>query len=176
MKTRGQLWLGCGCSLAIVLAGILGILTVAPPAARWLFFALVSFLAGLALWIQGEKLRLGRAFRARHRGEGKDALLVYSDSPHWGAHIEEGWLPRWGDRLVVLNRSRAWNPAGLDARLWRAVAGAAEHTPSVIIVSRHGWPGIIRFWRAFRDAKHGKDARLRELEEFLDAELRRAGP
>jgi hypothetical protein len=133
----------------------------------------ISMLAGAAVAAPVVALVLLResraiaAFRAVHRDTGKDVLVVYTDSPHWKEYIETRWLPRWGDRAIAFDRSKPWREDQPEARLWRAVAGAVEHTPVVIVVPRRGRVQIVRFFLAFRDHKHGNDRRLRDAEARL---------
>ena len=117
--------------------------------------------------------RAVRRFRAVWGTQGKDLLLVYSNSPHWQSYIETHWLPRWGERAVVLNWSeRARWPADSPAvRLFRIVGGAREFNPLAVVVPLAGRITVVRFWRAFRDYKHGKDAALRAAEGTLEAAL-----
>ena len=131
------------------------------------FAAIGSMVAAAGGWYLTARRRAIAAFRAAHRDSGKDLVIVYTDSPHWKEYIETRWLPRWGHRAVVLDRSRPWNFDQPEARLWQAVAGSVEHTPVVIIVPAHGRVHVVRFWLAFRDFKHGKDRKLREAEVRL---------
>lgn len=132
-------------------------------------------LAGLAiavgflvrLYYRHRRNRLVREFRQAHGAAGKDLLLVFTDSPHWRSYIEERWLSTWGGRAVVLNRSRPWTHEQLEARLWVNFAGDSEHTPLAIVIPPRGRPTVIRFWKAFRDYKHGKEGALREAEKSL---------
>jgi len=121
---------------------------------------------------QGVKWRSLVRFRAEWGTRGKDVLLVYSNSPHWQRYIEERWLSKWGSRAVVLNWSerQAWERSQRpDAALFRAFAGQREFNPLVIVVPASGRRAhVVRFWRAFRDSKHGKDQRLRDAEADLD--------
>ena len=110
-------------------------------------------------------------FRRQYGAGGKDLLLVYSDSPRWKEYIETTWMPRWSDRMVVLNRSKPWSEEQVEVKLWRQEAGDLEHTPVVILVPSSGSTTIVRFWLAFRDYKHGKDSRLRDAERRLQEAL-----
>jgi hypothetical protein len=130
------------------------------------------------------------------RWPGKKGVLVYSNSPHWQAYIETQWMPRLGDRLVVLKWSErtTWNERHpFEARLFRRFGGDREFNPlAVVFVKRprratfHEWlRGIrqldpagmlapcvsnvkaIRFWQPFRDFKHGKDRALRAADHEL---------
>lgn len=117
-----------------------------------------------------DRLRLAAEFRAQHGATGRDMLIVYSDSSRWHDYIEREWLPRWGHRAVTLDRSRPWNPDHVEGRLWRAVAGAREHTPVIIIVAR-GRVRVFRFWLAFRAYERGDPSQLQLLERAVAASL-----
>lgn len=120
------------------------------------------------------KRRAVKRFRARWRDEGKDLLLVYSNSPNWQRYVEETWLPRWGDRAVVLNWSErsTWQKSRPEVALFRAFAGVREFNPLAIVVPPKGrHVAIVRFWLAFRDFKHGKDRLLRAAETELGEHL-----
>jgi hypothetical protein len=164
---RWRQWLGCG-GCVLVLASLFALLvSLAGASGPLLFVAAVALLAGVAWQYLSARRRAIAAFRAAHGGSGKDVVIVYTDSPHWKEYIEARWLPRWGHRAIVLDRSRPWRHDQPEARLWRAMAGSAEHTPVVIVVPPHGKVKIVRFWLAFRDFKHGKDRKLREAETRL---------
>jgi hypothetical protein len=127
--------------------------------------------ARLGRW---KRRRLQRAFNARWGTSGKRLLLVYSSSPHWQAYIEEHWLPRLGGMAVVLNWSeRAEWPEHhpLEARIFRMWAGDREFNPVAIVIPERGPVRVIRFWRAFRDYKHGRDRALRAAEAELASAL-----
>lgn len=131
------------------------------------------------------------------RWPGRHGLLVYSNSPHWQTYIETQWLPRLGDRVVVLNWSErtAWNARHpFEAQVFRRFGG---NNPLAVIFVKpppgatfHAWllgirrldpvhilapyvsdVKVIRFWQAFRDFKHGKDRALRAAEHELFAAL-----
>jgi hypothetical protein len=135
--------------------------------------AVLVALAAAGVAHRRRERRVADDFRQRH-GPGKDLLLVYTDSPHWRPYIEAHWLPRWGDRAVVLDRSRPWSPDQPEAVLWRSAAGFREHTPLAVVVPPRGPVRVVRFFLAFRDFKHGKDRRLRAAEAELEAALARA--
>ena len=96
---------------------------------------------------------------------------MYTDSPRWKEHIESRWVERWRNRTVTLNRSHPWSRKQPEAALWLAVAGIVEHTPLAIVVPATGKFRVIRFFRAFKDLKHGKDARLHAAEEELESAM-----
>jgi hypothetical protein len=137
-------------------------------------FLLAVVLIGAGLYI-GRKWRQWYAvkrFRAVWHPQGKDLLLVYSNSPNWQRHVEEQWLPKWRQRAVVLNWSerKAWRASSQpEASLFRAFAGDREFNPLVIFIPKQGDVRLFRFWRAFRDYKHGKDRLLRLVESELES-------
>lgn len=99
------------------------------------------------------------------------ALLIYSDSPVWQPRIEETWLPRFGDRALVLNWTEAHAGGGLSPvqRLLTMWAPPRNVQPVAIV-----FPGILRtrqlgFYDAFRDWKNGDESALRRAEEELFA-------
>lgn len=134
--------------------------------------SIAALIIAIYLLDQWSKWSAMRRFRVEHPG--KDLLIVYSNSPHWQRYIEEGWLPRWRSRAVVLNWSerKTWDGSRPEVQLFRAHAGDYEFNPLAIVVPPTGRRAhIVRFWRAFRDAKHGKDRLLRRAEANLDAYL-----
>jgi hypothetical protein len=142
-----------------------------------LIFASVIVLIAAAtyVWHVWRQWRAVSRFRSAWKPQGKDVLLVYSNSPHWKAYVEDAWLPRWGHRAVVLNWSdrRMWqHDRRAEVALFRAFAGDREFNPLGIVVPLEGRrPHVVRFWRAFRDFKHGKDRLLRAAEAELDGYL-----
>ena len=126
----------------------------------------------MATWRGSEATR---AFRAAHPD--RTVLLAYSDNPRWKDYIEREWLPRWGDRAVVLDCSR---PAGAAStrtpaeRLFRSVAGPRGHTPIAIVVPGAGPITAIRFRRAFQELDAGSDAALRSAEARLSSAIGRS--
>lgn len=135
---------------------------------------LIAPIAALALAAQllgGVWLRL--RFRRRW-GPDRIALLVYSDSPHWKAYIEQRWFPHVAGRVVVLNWSERSSWArhhSLEAAIVRHYAGAREFNPVVIVFRQGRRAEIIRFWQPFRDYRHGKVHTLTHAERRLGALL-----
>jgi hypothetical protein len=78
---------------------------------------------------------------------------------------------------VVLNWSERQTWRGSRApeiALFRAFAGDREFNPLGIVVPATGKVRVIRFWRGFRDFKHGKDRLLRLAEAELETALANA--
>ena len=112
-----------------------------------------------------------------HGSKGRFILFVYSDSPNWKEYIESCILPQIENQAVVLNWSerREWQETSLiEAKAFHHWAGKKEFNPLAIIFSRSGRVTVIRFWRAFRDRKHGSDKLLKETESSLYEEMNRA--
>ena len=165
MRTRLQQWLSCGgCFVALLLIGLV-MLTLAGPIGWMLMIgAVLVLLIASGVWY-AQRWRATAGFRARYGPEGKDVLIVYTDSRLWAEHIEANWIPRWAHRAVVLNRSRPWKEGTPEAKLWRFVAGTAEHTPVVIVVPKRGAAKAVRFFLAFRDRRsREKDVQDAEAE------------
>lgn len=160
----------------LVAVGVLFILGQLILWAGWpLLVAFAAILAwGAGAWIVAERrdARAVRRFRDEWQAQGKDLLLVYSNSPHWQQYVETNWLPRWGGRAVVLNWSERSRWADSSAvELFRRYAGNREFNPLAIVVPKAGRPTVVRFWQAFRDNKHGKPLALRTQETRLAAAL-----
>lgn len=159
--------IGCAGAILAILAPL--VLATGP----WLLWII---LAGIMLGVASDATRRRRVrellqeFRSTY-GPEKDLLIVYTESPIWQPRIEQDWLARWGQRAVLLNRSKSWSSGDLRARLWRSLGGFIEHTPLAIVVPANGEPTVVRFFTAFRDFKHGKSHRLREAEAELEAAL-----
>jgi len=96
----------------------------------------------------------------------RNVLFVYSNSPIWQAYIEAEILPRLPAHATVLNWSerRNWPRFSLAVWLFTMFAGSKEFNPIAIVFRPLAPPKRFRFWRAFRDYKHGKLERLREVE------------
>jgi hypothetical protein len=93
-------------------------------------------------------------------------LFVYSNSPVWQSYIEANILPRLPRGSVVLNWSerRRWRWWSLSAAVFHFFGGSREFNPLAVVVRPLRWGRAFRFWRAFRDAKHGNQEALRLVE------------
>ena len=123
------------------------------------------------LWFRFEKWRLRRRFEAEWGREGKELVLVYSNSPHWRDRFENEILPRIQEKAVVLNWSERstpeWKRRPLEVRIFRLWGGHREFNPMAIVFSPGKKVRTIRFWQAYRDFRHGKPMPLRQKEEEL---------
>lgn len=158
----------------------------------------VVLLAGLlwSIW-DGFAVRSHLRSFARKHGPDKRGIVVYSNSPNWQQYIEQRWIPLLAEKVVVLNwsdRSR-WGD-DVEVALFRRL-GDREFNPAAIVFKQlHGvstlslwlhairtldFAGIvapyrsrleiIRFFKAFRDYKHGKSQALVAAERKLFAAL-----
>jgi len=101
---------------------------------------------------------------------GKRVLFVYSNSPVWQSYIQDNILPRLPHGSVVLNWSerRRWRWWSLSAAVFHFFGGSREFNPLAVVVRPLRWGRTFRFWRAFRDAKHGDQEALMTIEaEFF---------
>ena len=134
---------------------------------------LVLYILGFIAWQQFAIWNATQRFRRAYRSLGKDLLLVYSNSPHWQSYVETNWFPRWNERAVILNWSErsTWKENQPEVALFHALAGHREYNPLAVVVPPLGRPLVVRFWKAFRDYKHGKDQKLKQREAELESLL-----
>ncbi|MCH8147469.1 MAG: hypothetical protein IH987_05670 [Planctomycetes bacterium] len=139
----------------------------------WLLF----YAAPLLIWIAFTAEGILLLFIAwwRWRGTGIRGVLVYADSPFSKPFIEENWLPRFLDRVVVLNWSKRneWKKS-LPVRLFRrfgAISQIDNLCPMLIQLRGLRYPHVYRYRYAFRDAKHENFEALNRLERQMFAQF-----
>jgi hypothetical protein len=95
-----------------------------------------------------------------------------------GVDRRGGRHPRVASPPGGLNWSqrRQWQGSAPEVTLFREFVGGGgfsrEYNPVAVIVPPRGRRvHIVRFWRAFRDYKHGRTRRLREAEAELERGL-----
>lgn len=133
---------------------------------------IVLTLVALALWFGialPYNLCLYTSIHLLWLRRGKDVLFVYSNSPHWKEYIEANILPKMAHRSVVLNWSdrSSWDRWALSVMCFRHFAGSREFNPMAIVFRPFRGAKVFRFWRAFRDYKHGEASTLQEAEKSL---------
>ncbi|HEX8354916.1 MAG TPA: hypothetical protein VF611_18560 [Pyrinomonadaceae bacterium] len=153
----------------------LTLILIAPPLLLAGLAALIFFAAAYPFTFTYRQWLKFRFWR-RHGRHGRFVLFVYSDSPNWKAYIEANILPRLGPHVVTLNwsRRREWeriNP--FEAKVFKRWAGEEEFNPMALVFSPGGRVREVRFWRAFRELKHGKEGSLKRAETLLFAEVER---
>jgi hypothetical protein len=99
---------------------------------------------------------------------GRDVLFVYSDSPIWHDYIEEHILPRLKDRAIVLNWSerRRWGRT-LSVLAFQYFGGGRNYNPMAVVFRPFRLARIFRFYKPFRDFKHGNSESLIAMEYEL---------
>jgi hypothetical protein len=141
-----------------VLLGAIVLIAVAPIILLALVFYLVGgILLHVAAWC---------VWCAR----GYDVLLVYSNSPIWQAYVEEQLLPRLGRRAIVLNWSqrRLWHRT-LAVMAFRFFGGSREFNPIAIVFRPFRLARTFRYYKPFRDFKHGNTEAVHEMTDRLFA-------
>ena len=99
---------------------------------------------------------------------GVSMLTVYSNSPHWQDYFEKGVLPSVKHESKVLNWSdRSTWPITFKTIVFAVFKGEKEYNPMIVLFTPFRWPKTLRFYQAFRDARHGREAPLRDLENEL---------
>jgi hypothetical protein len=104
---------------------------------------------------------------------GRRVLFVYSNSPVWQSYIEDNILPRLPRGSVVLNWSerRRWRWWSLSVAVFHFFGGSRDFNPLAVVVRPLRWGRAFRFWRAFRDAKHGDRDALQLVERQFSTYL-----
>lgn len=109
---------------------------------------------------------------------GRRVLFVYSNSPVWQEYLEQNVLPRLPDTALILNWSerRNWKRWTLGHLAFTFFGGSREFNPVAVVVRPFRWAKCFRFWKAFRDFKHGKPEALAKVENDFFEYLNRAAP
>ena len=104
---------------------------------------------------------------------GRYGLIVYSNSPVWQDYFEQHVLPHVRSRAAVLNWSERtrWT-SSLAVTLFRFFAGSRDFNPIAMVFKPFRWVESFRFYRPFKDYKHG---RPEEVEVLRDELLRSLG-
>jgi hypothetical protein len=108
---------------------------------------------------------------------GVNVLLVYSDSPTWRDYIETNIIPRLPSSTVAINWSdrRNWKRFSLSVMAARFFGGSREFNPMVVVFRPFHWAKTYRFWKPFKDYRHGEMEPLHTMEAELFNDLSRAG-
>ena len=97
---------------------------------------------------------------------GRDILFVYSDSPVWHDYIEQRIVPHLGERAIVLNWSqrKRWR-LSLRRMAFYHFGGDREFNPLAVVFRPFRRTRTFRFWKPFRDFKHGQPEELQKMED-----------
>jgi len=149
LSARPALWL-----VVFVLSPLLLLILLA--------YGISVVLLHLALWLTWGPL-------------GRRVLFVYSNSPVWQGYIEQNLLPRLPENAIVLNWSerRNWNRWTLSYLAFCFFGGSREFNPLAIVIQPLRRARCFRFWKAFRDFKHGNLHALAKVESEFFEQVRR---
>ena len=129
--------------------------------------ALLAFV--LVCWISTSVV-LHIALWAWWSVQGKDVLFVTSDSPIWHDYIEQEILPHIDRRAVILNWSRRRGRHNFFARsVVQHFGGWYEFNPMAVVFRPFRKTKLFRFWKPFKDFKHGKTEPLKRAEDAFFA-------
>lgn len=106
---------------------------------------------------------------------GIHVLYVYSNSPNWLEHIEMEVLPRLRHGTIVLNWSdrRSWRFFSLASFVFRHFGGYREFNPMAVVIRPFRLSKVFRFYKAFKDLKHGRAVTLEKMETEFFEKLKR---
>lgn len=118
---------------------------------------------GVCALIYGQLLRL--LFWAFYCTRGTNVLFVYSDSPVWKEYLENNIIPELPRTALKLNWSerKKWKQVSLLVLIFKHYGGSKEYNPLGIILRPFKKTKIYRFWKPFKDFKHGKAVGLEKL-------------
>lgn len=118
-------------------------------------------------------------------------MFVYSDSPHWKSYAEETIIPKiiqvshivnwshrsqWNEKKYSFEQKIFFHHAALHSywinkkKRWTG----ENYNPLAIIFDPWWKPKVLRFYKAFKMAQHGKDKFLKELEIELFSSLKKS--
>jgi len=102
--------------------------------------------------------------------KGKDALVIYSESPIWHDYMTREILPLLERRAFILNWSerRRWPKWSLATHVFRSFKGGKEFNPMVVLFRPLRGAKFFRFWLGFRQWKeHGEMESVDSLRDEL---------
>jgi hypothetical protein len=134
----------------------------------FLFFSPLFIIFGIIHFVTSK--RLSSKFKSKWEPEGKFILFVYSESPNWQEYIEENIIPKLQPNVVTLNwssRSEWKDNEPLEAKVLNHWGGDREFNPLAVVFPKKGKVETIRFFKAFKDYKHGNNKLLKQHEDKL---------
>ena len=102
---------------------------------------------------------------------GTAVMFVYSNSPIWREYIETNIIPYLPDSAITLNWSERtqWKAWSLSTIVFRHFGGYREFNPLGVVFRPLHRSKVFRFWKPFKDFKHGNpDSLIVMQEEFLN--------
>ncbi|HCK67143.1 MAG TPA: hypothetical protein DHW49_12840 [Anaerolineae bacterium] len=103
--------------------------------------------------------------------QGRNTLLIYSDSPIWLNYFEQEVLPYINKKVIVLNWSerKQWK-LSLAVLIFKHFGRRQNFNPMAIVFKPFRFNKEFRFYEAFKDFKHGKFDKLEiTKEKFLES-------
>ncbi len=136
------------------------------------FYLSTAILISPFLLVYGfmRKAWLIHQFRMQWRNKGKHILFIYSDSPNWKGYIDSNIVPLIESKTVFLNwskRSEWETDKPLEAKILETWGTAYEFNPMAIVFKSQWKIETVRFFKAFKDFKHGNNSLLKEKEQEL---------
>ena len=104
--------------------------------------------------------------------QGKDVLIVTSDSPVWREYMQREIIAKLEQRSIILNWSERakWPWLHIPALALQLWGGSNEFNPMVLVFKRFQTVEKFRFWAAFKEYKHGDSAQVERLtKDVFDA-------
>jgi hypothetical protein len=100
---------------------------------------------------------------------GKNALVVYSDSPIWQEYMLTHVMPLIKEHAIVLNWSERnkWPRWSFRVHVFHWFAGDREFNPIVILFRPLRRARVFRFWSAFKEWKRGNEQAVEGLRQEL---------
>ncbi len=129
---------------------------------------LVPLVATVLIVLFAYKIGLSVTVWAVWCRQGRDCLLVYSNSPLWQTYVEQHILPPLSARAVILNWSerKKWKQS-LATKIFKHFGGPNNFNPIVVVFRPFRTTKVFRFRQPFRDHKHGDSNSLEEITRDL---------
>jgi hypothetical protein len=105
--------------------------------------------------------------------QGKDVLYMSSNSPVWKEYMDTEILPLITKRAVILDWSARskWPKLSFSVHVFRAFGGRREFNPMIVLFRPFRAAQIFRFFRAFKDRKHGDSSSLDQIRRDFNQSL-----
>jgi len=101
--------------------------------------------------------------------QGRDVLLVYSESPIWRDYMRTQILPLVQERAIVLNWSerKRWPRWSMAKSAFLSFAGGREFNPLVVVFHPYRRAQCFRFFSPFKDWKRGNTEPVERMRQDL---------
>lgn len=144
------------------------------PFPRWLGVAILVVLLPIALLVLALYLLVGLVLHVvvwvAWLPRGKSVLIVSSESPVWKDYMADRVVAALRDRSVVLH----WSGRGgwprwptLEILVFWYFGWGMEFNPLAIVFRPLRIARVFRFWKPFREFKHGKPQAVEDLTRGL---------